>query len=633
MALETGADAGRWRLVALMLAAGLLIDSLILAFDIANPGRYATGVLYALPVLMGFWVRSSRATLTLAIVGTLFGAVGFALTPALPAADGTELLICRIAALLVLWGATVVTLRQQSARTLADQASSTERHQSALLQAILDTTPDTLIVIDQTGLILSFSRSAERLFGYPAEEVVGRNVSMLMPDHHRRAHDGYLERYLRTGERRIIGIGRVVEGLTRDGRTIPVELAVGEARVGEHRVFIGFIRDLSARQRIEEELRQAQKMEAIGQLTGGIAHDFNNLLTVITGNLELLAMDETLAENIALKEALEAAGLGAGLPGQRLSFGRRQPLDPKEVDVVALVHDVAGLLGRTLGDNIELKFEVRGNPGNAVVDASQLQNALLNLAINARDAMAENGKLVVAVFATELDPAYAEAFPEVRLGRYIAVQVADNGVGMSQAVRERAFDPFFTTKPQGAGSGLGLSMVYGFAKQSDGHVEIDSTPGSGTTVTLYLPRAEDRREGATEPDATAAPAEGHDETILVVEDNPRVRRVAVTRLTLLGYRVVEAQSGPEALDCLAAMPAIDLLFTDVVMSGGMSGFDLAREVRQRRPGLPVLFTSGYADPETIARERSEPDEEAMLRKPYSQDQLAHAVRRSLDRPA
>lgn len=641
MALDSDTPPRPWQTIAAdprlrvgaSITLGVIFNALVLAFDLTNPGHFATGILYTVPVLIGFWLPSRTATLLLAFVGTVFCVGGLLATPGFPASQSAELAVCRGVAILVIWGTAFLVLRHEIVRLLAEKASSTERHQSALLQAILDTSPDTLIVIDQGAIVQSFSRSAELLFGYRAEEVIGRNVSMLMPKNHREAHDDYLERYLRTGERRIIGLGRVVEGQTRDGRTIPIELAVGEARVANHRVFIGFIRDLSARQRIEEELRQAQKMEAIGQLTGGIAHDFNNLLTVITGNLELLAMDDALAENIALKEALEAAGLGAELTGQLLSFGRRQPLDPKEVDVVGLVHDVAGLLGRTLGDDIELTLEVRGSPGNAVVDASQLQNALLNLAINARDATPSGGKLVVSVFATELDPAYAQAFPEVRLGRYVAIQVADNGAGMSREVRERAFDPFFTTKAQGSGSGLGLSMVYGFAKQSNGHVEIESTLGRGTTVTLYLPRAEDRRDGGQEPASRPEPAAGHGETVLVVEDNPRVRRVAVTRLTMLGYRVIEAQSGPEALELLSTTPDVDLLFSDVVMSGGMSGFELAREVRRSRPGLRVLFTSGYADPDALARERVEPDDEIMLRKPYSQDQLAVAVRRILDRAA
>ena len=624
---HVGPDPGRQS--ALLLALGLVIDALVLAVDVAMPQQSATAILYTMPILTAFWLSSPRATLILALTGTVCSAIGYVLSQAGAGPAGpADAIVYRLAALAVLWGTAMLAMRHQSSRALAARSTIATRHQQALLRAIVDTAPDALIVIDQNGLIQSFSRSAELLFGYGAAEVVGRNVSMLMPTGHREAHDGYLKRYLRTGERRIIGIGRVVEGRTKDGRRMPVELSVGEARVANHRIFIGFIRDLSARQRIEEELRQAQKMEAVGQLTGGIAHDFNNLLLVISGNLELLDARPDQPDPVALREAREAAELGAQLTAQLLAFGRKQPLDPREVDVADLVNGVASMLRRTLGDHIDLAVEVRGKPGMAVVDAAQLQNAMLNLALNARDAMEGGGRLVVAVFDTTVDASYAASHAEVRLGRYTAIQIADNGSGMSAEVLERVFEPFFTTKKQGSGSGLGLSMVYGFAKQSGGHVEIESTPGRGTTVTLFLPRAEEGPADTDEPRADAAEA-GPGETILVVEDDARVRRVVNARLGELGYRTVEARSGPEALERLREAGRIDLLFTDVVMGEGMSGFELARQARLERPALRVLFTSGYADPDLGARP---PAPEQMLRKPYSRDDLAHAIRAALDTP-
>lgn len=625
-------DHETFRRTALIISLGLIFNALVLAVDLSLPAQYATAILYSLPVLAAFWLPSRRATMVLALAGTICSSIGYGLSPIAAPAGPLETMVYRVAALVVLWGTAVLAIRHQSARTLAERSSIAGRHQVALLRAILDTVPDALVVIDQDGTIQSFSQSAELLFGYRESEAVGRNVSLLMPSDERKAHDGYLQRYLRTGERRIIGIGRVVEGETKDGRKVPVELSVGEAKVASHRIYIGFMRDLSARQRIEEELRQAQKMEAIGQLTGGIAHDFNNLLLVIAGNLDLIARQPDQLDTVALKEAQEAVELGAELTAQLLAFGRKHPLEPRNVDVADLVDGVASMLRRTLGDNIELYVDIRGKPGETFVDAAQLQNALLNLAINARDAMPDGGRLVVSVFDTYLDTGYAQKHPEVRPGHYTAVQIADTGTGMSEEVRERVFEPFFTTK-HGTGSGLGLSMVYGFAKQSNGHVEIDSTVGRGTTVSLYLPRADEgRAQAMTTPVSRTAPSTPG-ETILVVEDDARVRRVVVSHLKEFGYHVVEARSGPEALRHLRAIARVDLLFTDVVLSQSMSGFELARVARAERPRLRVLYTTGYTDPEIAARDgKSQMPPSQILRKPYSKTLLASTIRTVLDEP-
>ncbi|WP_226574584.1 PAS domain-containing hybrid sensor histidine kinase/response regulator [Acuticoccus sediminis] len=620
---------------AVMVAVGLIADALFLGIDLAKPELNAVAVLYSIPVLAAFWLPSPRATLILAVAGSLCSVIGYAMTPVTPPAGPVETVIYRAAALVVLWGTALLAIRHQVSRSIAEQSTAAGRHQAALLQVILDTAPDALIVIDTTGVIQSFSRSAELLFGYTAAEAVGRNVSMLMTHGDREAHGGYLERYLRTGERRIIGVGRVVKGQTKDGRTMPVELSVGEARVANHRIFIGFIRDLSARMRIEEELRQAHKMEAIGQLTGGIAHDFNNLLFVISGNLELIEARPDRPDPTALKEAREAIDLGTQLTSQLLSFGRKQSLDPREIDLAELVKGVASMLSRTLGNDIEIVVDVRGTPGRAVADTAQLQTALLNLAINARDAMESGGRLVFSVFDGEIDASYALSHPDVRLGRYVVVQVADNGCGMTEEVRDHAFEPFFTTRAQSTGNGLGLSMVYGFVKQSKGHVEIDSALGRGTTVTLYLPRA-DQEEHAGDPSRAEMPAaaRGKGEMILVVEDDARVRRIATTRLRELGYRTVEAGSGTDGLHRLRTIPEVDLMFTDIVMRDGMSGFELARRAWAERPGLRVLVTTGYAGPDLVSwHGKLQLSADQILRKPYSMDQLARAVRAALDTPA
>ncbi len=513
------------------------------------------------------------------------------------------------------------------------QAQAELATREAHLRSILDTVPEAMIVIDEQGRVTSFSAAASKLFGYRAEEVVGRNVKMLMPEPYRSEHDDYVANYLRTGEARIIGYGRLVKGLTKQGAVFPMELAVGEARADGERIFTGFVRDLTSRQKIEEELRQSQKMEAIGQLTGGVAHDFNNLLTAIIANLEMLyprLSDPDQREH--LLEALDAAQDGAKLAAQLLAFGRRQPLNPKPIDVGPLVSNFADLLRRTLGEAIELRIVVVGSAHRTVVDASQLQNALLNLAINARDAMPRGGQLTIEITHVRLDADYAQTYPDIRTGRYILITVTDTGSGMSEEVRRRAFEPFFTTKPTGAGTGLGLSMVYGFVKQSGGNIQIYSELGRGTSVRVFLPVSDSLGSGAEPrgPEAREADLPQGSETILLVEDDPRLLRVLSKRLRSLGYQIIEADSGVAAMAQLAARPEIAMIFTDMVMPGGMTGYELAQAALVAKPGLKVLFTSGYAEP-GVARLGLKAN--AWLKKPYTADELAEKIRAILhDQP-
>ncbi len=497
----------------------------------------------------------------------------------------------------------------------------------AHLRSILATVPEAMIIIDEQGIVTSFSTNAAALFGYRPDEVVGRNVRMLMPEPYRAEHDGYLSNYLTTGEARIIGYGRLVQAVTKDGTVFPIELSVGEACANGRRIFTGFVRDLTSRQKMEQELRQSQKMEAVGQLTGGIAHDFNNILTAIIANLELLAPEIGDADQRELvDEAHGAAQDGAKLAAQLLAFGRRQPLNPQPTNVGALISNFAGLLRRTLGETIALEIAAPPSPPPTVVDAAQLQNALLNLTINARDAMPRGGRLSIEVSPARLDADYAQMYPEVRTGRYVLVAISDTGVGMSEAVRRRAFEPFFTTKPTGAGTGLGLSMVYGFVKQSGGHIQIYSELGHGTSVRVFLPVADAAAAAEQEKGMQAPELPKGSETIMLVEDDPRLRRVLSRRLRSLGYQVFEAENGGAALAELAELPEVALLFTDMVMPGGMTGLELAEAALAIKPSLKILFTSGYAEP-AIARRGQQKG--AWLKKPYTAEELAETIREVL----
>ncbi|HEX2555298.1 MAG TPA: PAS domain S-box protein [Microvirga sp.] len=391
---------------------------------------------------------------------------------------------------------------------------------------------------------------------------------------------------------------------------------------------IGVVRDVSERRRLEDQLRQAQKMEAVGQLTGGIAHDFNNLLTVILGNAEVLAEDLEPGPFKAMAQVIfEAADKGAGLTQQLLAFGRRQTLRAEPLRLPEVVEGMTPLLRRTLGEHIVLRTAFGQGRAPALADRTLLESAILNLAINARDAMPQGGVLEIGTDDVMIDA--ANALTGAKPGRYAALTVSDSGTGMAPEVLERAFEPFFTTKEVGRGSGLGLSMVYGFAQQSGGHVGIESRPGRGTAVTVLLPLAAE--DAADLEDAPAVPPAhpARRTRILVVEDEADVRRFVTSLLLALGHEVVEAGTGQGGLQALRADPAVDLLFSDVVLPDGMSGVELARRARALRPDLKVLLTSGYPEDAFAAQGRPDPDT-IVLQKPYRRRELAEAIRRVLD---
>jgi signal transduction histidine kinase len=394
------------------------------------------------------------------------------------------------------------------------------------------------------------------------------------------------------------------------------------------------------RRETEATLRQAQKLEAVGHLTGGIAHDFNNLLTIIAGNLDTLRrrlQEDASQLSAALMKPLDLAMQGcrsaAQLTHRLLAFSRRQALEPTRLDINRLVSGMSELLRRTLGETINVETVLAGGLWSTFADANQLENALLNLSVNARDAMPNGGHLTIETANAYLDDAYARRFGDIDAGQYVLLSVTDTGTGIAADVLEHVFEPFFTTKTASEGSGLGLAMVHGFVKQSGGHIRIYSEVGQGTTVKVYLPRHTQSGEVAAVPAEIPAKPDGplrarSAETILVVEDNDGVREYATSALAELGYRVLEAPDAAAALKMFDTSHRVDLLFTDVVLPGGVSGRVLADRVRDKRPDLPVLFTTGYTQNAIVHHGRLDPNVH-LLTKPYTQQELARKVRELL----
>jgi signal transduction histidine kinase/ActR/RegA family two-component response regulator len=426
-----------------------------------------------------------------------------------------------------------------------------------------------------------------------------------------------------------------VVGQRKDGSTFPMDLSVGEAKQDGESIFVGIIHDLTDRKRTEEQLIQAQKMEAVGQLSGGIAHDFNNLLTVIVGNAEYLGEQLTARDDLKrLADDICSAGeRGAELTQRLLAFGRKQTLSPVETECNKLLEAMHKLLRRTMREDIEIKTDFDSELRVAFADPAQLESAILNLALNAQDAMASGGLLTISTANASLDDHDHNVHPDVRAGEYVLIAVTDNGEGMTKQVLDRVFEPFFTTKDVGKGSGLGLSMVYGFAKQSNGHVSIYSEPGLGTTVRMYLPALSTKAKSASVPvNPEKKNASSGAESVLIVEDDPFVRSYAVMSLQSLGYMVTSAVDGNDALRKLGTDMHVDLLFTDIVMPGAVNGWELAELAQKARPKLRVLFTSGYAL-ETLTAHGRLRDGSVILAKPYRKAELSRRLREALAAPA
>jgi PAS domain S-box-containing protein len=515
-------------------------------------------------------------------------------------------------------------------RMAEDALRASEARKGAMIEAAIDA----VIVMDDAGRITEFSPAAERTFGHRRDDVIGRELAeLIVPPDLRDRHRAGLARYLATGDAAILGRRVELRAMRADGQQIPVEVAINRIDLPGPPTFTGYVRDISAQRHLEESLRQAQKMDAIGQLAGGVAHDFNNMLTVIDGFSTLLLdeLDATDARRELVDEIQRATARAASLTGQLLSVSRRQALRLQPFDLNRLVTDLQPLISRVVHEDVVVVIHTADQPVVVDIDDAHFEQVMLNLAVNARDAMPAGGTLTIETGIVELDAAYAEIRPGVTPGLHAMLVVSDTGIGMDAATRARIFEPFFTTKDVGKGTGLGLAMVYGTVQQSGGHVGVESEPDYGTTFRIYLPVSPAVPAERTEAGRPTLRRLGPGVTVLVVEDEDQVRELMVRALQKAGCVVIAASSGAEALSAVDPGIRLDLVVADVVVPDG-HGPEVVRLLRRTRPRLRALYVSGYAA-QFEASGTSSPDAEPhFLQKPFTLDQFIDAVRKVLDAP-
>jgi two-component system, cell cycle sensor histidine kinase and response regulator CckA len=519
----------------------------------------------------------------------------------------------------------VVNVRDMTERKAAEAAA----HESeASFSALFESISEAVSIHDSNGQILSVNRAVEQMYGLSREALIGLSPELLC-DGDRVEPAELLDR-----------MGRALEGEPQrlewwgrrgNGNGFPVELTITRGRHSGRDAVIVVARDLTERRQLEEQLRQSQKMEAIGRLAGGVAHDFNNLLTAIKGNAEMLLLDEVDAEvESGLDEIVRAADRAGTLTKQLLTFSRKQVIQPRELSLNTTVEGVTPMLRRLIGANIHLRSQLSPGIDAVRADPGQIEQVIVNLVVNARDAMPDGGKLTIETTSVALDDSYARTHVDVAPGRYVMLAVSDTGHGMDASILSQIFEPFFTTKPPGKGTGLGLSTVYGIVKQSGGHIWVYSEMGQGTTFKIYLPCAGRAACGVEVGSCAESPVTGH-ETVLVVEDEPAVREFIQRALERSGFRVLIAASGEDAMQWIDELPQPpDLLITDLVMPG-MGGVRLATLLRERYTDLQVLYTSGYAD-EAVVHNGVLSAGAEFLQKPFRPDALARRVRELLDQP-
>lgn len=516
------------------------------------------------------------------------------------------------------------------------QARKALRESETQFRTLLETAPVAVILANTRGRISLVNKRAENLFGYARRELMTKKLTDLLPDLD-------IDTFQQVDPEREpddeVGLQKTLAmyAHNRDGNSRPVEVSLSATKTEAGVAVTCLVQDVSDRAQLEAQLRQSQKMEAIGKLTGGMAHDFNNLLGVIIGNLDLAArkLDHDSPAYKRLLTAKKAAERGAELTKRMLAVARRQTLQPKPTDINSMIVELTEILPRTLGPDIEMAYDLTAGLPPVLVDPSGLENVLINLALNSRDAMPNGGRFYITTHEWHLSAEDALTIQDdMKPGDYIHVAVTDNGEGMSKETLSRAFEPFFTTKERGKGTGLGLAMIYGFAKQSGGNIRMYSEPGVGTTIDLFLPVAREAQLAqaeAPEIDVTTYKI-GNQETVLLVDDEYELLEVASTYLEEMGFKVLAATNGEQALRTLDKNPAVDVLLTDIVMPGGINGVELARQVRRVTPQVKVLYTSGF--PEGVIADKSGAKLDApLVAKPYTRDGLARAIGNLLAVPA
>ncbi len=522
-------------------------------------------------------------------------------------------------------GPALVMIVQIAQRPSAPPAVESERR----LHRIVESAMDGIITIDEQGRIVMFNAAAERIFGVPASEAVGGPLERFIPDSHRASHASFIREFGKTGvSNRTMGNLGALRGKRADGTEFPMEASISQAIVGNKRFYSAILRDVTERKRLEAQLLQAQKMEGVGRLAGGIAHDFNNIVMAIFNYLALasrrLGPDHPVTGTIA--QANQAAQRAADLTRRLLTFARKTVVQTRVISPGEIVTGLAPMLARLIGEDVKLRTVVTPDAGNVLADPAQLEQVLVNLTINARDAMPSGGTLTIEARNESLDAAYCRTRPEAVPGEYVVIAVTDTGTGMTAEVQARVFEPFFTTKPEGKGTGLGLAMCHGIAKQSGGHIGVYSELGKGTAVRVYLPRVYSEIKHRP-PAATGKPAPGGTETILLAEDNTAVRDLLAAELRTAGYTVLAAASGPEAIRLAASHQGdIHLLLTDVVMPD-MTGVQLAEKLDAPRR-MKLIYMSGYTE-ETIFHHGVDPSKVPFIAKPCLADTLLRLIDQQL----
>ncbi len=607
------------------LISGIGASLAVFAADLATPLGIAWGVMHVLAVIVTLGSPRVRDTLWVAALASGLVLAAIALAPA--AASTPVIWTNRALSLVAIWAAAWLAIAHARTRQRVSQA---EQRAERLLAQVLDAAPDGMLVVDRSGLILHANIAAGRIFDYPPERLVGAPLDTLVPEESRSAHPQHRRAFFEAPAPRPMGAGRPYPALRRDGSTLCCEIALSPLAENGSAMVIAAVRDVSERMRFEQRLRETQKMEAIGRLAGGVAHDFNNILTAIMSYADLVRVELAQQPEVRadVDEILTASRKAASLTQQLLAFSRRQIIEPRPMVVNDLVLGMDKMLRRILGEDIELVTLPAPDLWAVEVDPGQLEQVILNLAVNARDAMPRGGKITLETTNVTLDAEYAGDHPEVAPGDYVRLAVSDTGCGMTEEVRARIFEPFFTTKDAGEGTGLGLATCYGIVRQARGHIWVYSEPGRGTTFKVYLPRSYAVPAPPPAERAEGRKPGGH-ELVLLVEDEPSVRTLAARALGRAGYRVVEAGNGVEALQKVGSLERpLDLLVTDVVMPQ-MGGKELAARLTERQPGLRILYVSGYTE-NAIVHHGVLDKGIVFLQKPFMPDALLERVRQILD---